>query len=399
MTDGLDRRSFLRGGAAAVGGAALGAGGYATWDHVSQQPPPPDLVGRSVEPFRGKRQAGVGTVPQAFATWVAYDLLPGVGREALTRLMRIWTDDIERLTGGRPGLTDSEPELAKVPARLTVTLGYGPGVFTAAGLDGDRPPWLAPLPAFAIDRLEERWTGGDLVLQICADDRLAVAHAARLLSKEATTFVRTRWTQQGFRASPGATPPGATMRNLMGQVDGTRNPDVRTDAGLIWHDASGPDWLSGGTSMVIRRIAMDLDGWDLVDREGREFTIGRRLADGAPLTGSREHDEPDLGAKDGLGLPVIDMAAHLRRARTADPSARFLRRGYSFHDPGEPAGRQSGLVFVTFQRDVLAQYLPVQQSLAELDLLNRWTIPIGSAVFAIPGGPRSGELLGARLLG
>ncbi len=400
MTEGLGRRSFLRGGAAAVGGAALGAGGYATWDRVAQPPAPPaDLVGRSVEPFRGVHQAGVRTVPQSFATWLAFDLLPGVDRGALVRLMRIWTDDIERLTGGRPGLTDTEPELAEVPARLTVTLGYGPGVFSAAGLDQARPLWLAPLPPFAIDRLEERWTGGDLVLQICADDALTVAHAARLLTKEAATFVRTRWAQQGFRASPGATPPGTTMRNLMGQVDGTRNPDLRTDAELVWHDSSGPDWLSGGTSMVVRRIAMDLDGWDLVDREGREFTIGRRLADGAPLTGSHEHDEPDLGAKDGLGLPVIDMAAHLRRARTADPSARFLRRGYNFHDSGEPAGRQSGLVFVTFQRDVLAQYLPVQQSLAELDLLNRWTTPVGSAVFALPGGPRPGEFLGERLLG
>ena len=399
MTDGLDRRGFLVGGAAAVGGAALGAGGYATWDRLAEPAPPaPDAIGRSVEPFRGARQAGVGTDPQAFATWVAFDLLPGIDREALVRLMRIWTDDIERLTAGRPGLTDTEPELARVPARLTVTLGYGPGVFAAAGLERARPPWLAPLPAFAIDRLEERWTGGDVVLQICADDMLAVAHAARLLTKEAASFVGTRWTQQGFRSSPGATAPGTTMRNLMGQVDGTRNPDLRIDADLVWHDSGAPDWLTGGTSMVVRRIAMDLDGWDLVDREGREFTVGRRLSDGSPLTGSTERDEPDLAAKDSLGLPVIDMAAHLRRARTADPAARFLRRGYSFHDPGEPTGRQSGLVFVTFQRDVLAQYLPVQRSLDELDLLNRWTTPVGSAVFAVPGGPRDGEFLGERLL-
>ena len=31
-----------------------------------------------------------------------------------------------------------------------------------------------------IDRLEDRWSGGDLLLQICADDPLTVAHSARV---------------------------------------------------------------------------------------------------------------------------------------------------------------------------------------------------------------------------
>ncbi len=400
MTDGLGRRDFLRGGAAAVGGAALGVGGHAAWATTTEPAPtPPDAVGRATEPFRGERQHGVGTVPQAFAAWLAFDLLPGVGRDALVRLMRVWTDDIERLTAGRPGLTDLEPELAQAPARLTVTVGYGPGLFTAAGREPERPAWLSPLPAFSIDRLEERWTGGELVLQVCADDPLSLAHAARLLTEQATTFVRTRWHQQGFRSVPGATPPGTTMRNLFGQVDGSRNLDPVADRDLVWHGAEAADWLVGGTAMVVRRIAMDLDGWDLVDRTGREFAVGRRLADGAPLTGEHEHDEPDLEARDALGLPVIDLAAHLRRARTDDPSARLLRRSYNFLDPQEPAGRSSGLVFVTFQRDVLSQFVPIQQRLDEMDLLNRWTTPVGSAVFAVPGGPRDGEFIGERLLG
>ncbi|WP_372595114.1 Dyp-type peroxidase [Actinotalea sp.] len=400
MTDGIGRRGFLQTGAAAIGGAALGAGGHLAWQTATRSPAAAaDAVGRAVEPFRGEHQHGVDTVPQSFAAWLAFDLLPGVDREALVRLMRIWTDDIERLTAGRPGLTDTEPELAMTPARLTVTVAYGPGLLSAAGRDDLAPPWLAPLPPFSIDRLEDRWSGGDVVLQVCADDTLAIAHAGRLLTTQAATFVRPRWTQQGFRASPGATAPGTTMRNLMGQVDGTRNLDPVADADLLWCGADAPEWLVGGTSMVVRRIAMDLDGWDLVDRTGREFTIGRRLSDGSPLTGVDEHDEPDLGATDELGLPVIDMAAHLRRARTEDPDARFLRRGYNFHDPGEPDGRSSGLVFVTFQRDVLTQYLPVQRSLDRLDLLNTWTTPVGSAVLAVPAGPLDGEFLGERLLG
>jgi len=401
VSDGVDRRRFLQGGAAALGGAALALGGRAVWDETrsaAEAAERPDAVGRATEPSDGPRQAGVSTVPQAFATWVALDVLDGVDRAALTRLMRIWTDDIARLTRGRPGLADTEPELATVPARLTVTLGLGPGVFAAADREHLRPAWLAPLPVFSVDRLEDRWSGGDLVLQVCADDELTISHAVRLLTKGARTFVRVRWTQRGFRSSPGSVPPGSTMRNLMGQLDGTVNPVPGADDDIVWHGSEAPAWLVGGTSMVIRRIAMDLDTWDVVDRGGREFTIGRRLDTGAPLTGSREHDVPDLDAVDELGLPVIDPAAHVRRARTGDARERILRRGYNFDDATGTTATDSGLVFVAFQRDVTAQYLPLQRRLDELDLLNRWTTPVGSAVFAVPGGTRTGEHLAQRLL-
>ncbi|MDO8107878.1 Dyp-type peroxidase, partial [Isoptericola sp. b441] len=347
----LDRRSFLQGGAAAVGGAALGLGGATVWDHAVA-PAPADAVGRSRVAFRGPRQAGVGTPPQAFATLVAFDLAPGMDRDGMTRLMRVWTDDIERLTQGRPGLTDTEPELATAPARLTVTVGWGPGAFAAAGLEDRRPGWLAPLPRFGIDRLQDAWSDGDLLLQLGADDPLTVAHATRLLLKQAATFATPRWTQQGFREAVGTHPVGTTTRNLMGQVDGTVNPDPANEPDLIWHGADAAPWLAGSTSMVVRRIAMQLDSWDRVDRAGREFTIGRRLADGAPLTGTREHDTPDLDAVDELGLPVIDTAAHIRRAHAMAPDQRFLRRPYSYHDPAQPPDEQSGLVFIAFQRDV-----------------------------------------------
>jgi DNA-directed RNA polymerase specialized sigma24 family protein len=50
------------------------------------------------------------------------------------------------------------------------------------------------------------------------------------------------------------------MRNLFGQIDGTEQPDVAgIDAGLLWVGDGGPGWLRGGSSVVVRRIAMDLD--------------------------------------------------------------------------------------------------------------------------------------------
>lgn len=396
---GPDRRSFLRGGAAAVGGAALALGARTVVDRTVGAPDPSDAVGTAVEPFRGTRQAGVATPAQAHAAWLAFDLLPGTDRGALRRLLRVWTEDADRLTQGRAPLGDATPQLATTPARLTVTLGVGRGFLAAAHVEHRAPSWLAPLPSFAVDRLQDRWSGGDLVLQLCADDPMAIVHAGRVLTAQAATFATPRWTQRGFRPSVGTLAPGATMRNLFGQLDGTVNPEPADEPDLLWHGAGAEPWLVGATSMVVRRIAMDLDGWDKVDRTGREFALGRTLETGAPLTGTAEHDTPDLDATDALGLPVIDVAAHVRRARAQRPAERFLRRPYSFHDPDQPAGEQSGLVFVAFQRDVADQFTPVQRRLAELDLLNRWTTPIGSAVFLVPAGARPGEALADALLG
>ena len=393
----IDRRSFLIGGAALAGGAAAALAGRAAWEATRPDQTNTEL-GTATAACHGPRQAGVDGDPQAFATFVAYDLLD-VDRPALVRLMRIWTDDIARLTRGTPALADTEPELAQVPARLTVTLGLGPGFFAAADLEAQRPDWLAPLPGFGIDRLQEAWCDGDLVLQVCADDPVTVAHTVRMMTKDARTFVRTRWTQTGFRRAAGTTPPGTTMRNLMGQVDGTRNLVPGQDDALIWHDGTAPAWLAGGTSMVVRRIAMDLDTWDRLDRAGREAVVGRRLDTGAPLTGVHERDEPDLDALDPLGFPVIDTVAHIRRARSDDPSQRFLRRGYNYDDPPPPGQTSnSGLVFVAFQRDPLRQFVPIQARIDQVDLLNQWTTPIGSAVFAVPGGCETGQYLTQQLL-
>lgn len=67
--------------------------------------------------------------------------------------------------------------------------------------------------------------------------------------------------------------------------------------------------------------------------------------------------------------------------------------------PGSGAISESGQIFVSFQADLLGQFLPIQRRLDELDLLNQWTTPIGSAVFAIPPGCAEDEYLGETVLG
>ena len=50
------------------------------------------------------------------------------------------------------------------------------------------------------------------------------------------------------------------------------------------------------------------------------------------------------------------------------------------------------------QADIDAQFTPIQRRLDELDLLNEWTTPIGSAVFAVPPGCSPGGYIGETLL-
>jgi len=321
------------------------------------------------------------------------------------RLMRLWTGDIERLTAGRPALADPQPELAGVPARLTITVGYGLGLLRAAGRADQAPTWLsAGLPDFPIDELSKRWTGGDLLLQVAAEDPVTVSHAVRVLLTDAGPFATVRWVQSGFHRPANTAPTGITGRNLFGQVDGTVNPQPGTDdfAEVVWLGAEPgtPAWLDGGSAVVVRRIAMDLRVWGGLDERTKEQSIGRRLADGAPLTGGTEFSAPDYEAVDANGFLVIPPTSHMRLAHAQAPAERILRRPYNYDDGVSASGEaDAGLVFVAYMADPLAQFVPIQERLAKADVLNLWTTPVGSALFAVPRGWQPGEHLGQALLG
>ncbi|MBH0116274.1 Dyp-type peroxidase [Salinibacterium sp. NG253] len=407
----LSRRHLLWGGAAAAGVGAATAAGVSIVGGTSGSIAPtssgdattagftPQEAFEGAVPFYGAHQAGIETPAQSNAVFIALDLRDDIDASGLRRLMGVLTDDAARLTAGQPALADSEPELAVIPAQLTVTFGFGPRVVELAGKAA--PSWLGPLPAFGIDQLDPAYCDGDLLIQIGANDPLTVTHTARMLLKDARSFALPRWSQSGFRRAAGAENPAATMRNLFGQLDGTGNPSPGTTefSEAVW-STDVPSWMEGGTSFVLRRIAMDLDGWDKIDRLGREETIGRTLDTGAPLTGTVEGDEPDLEAKDRLGFPVIPAFAHVRRAKENEAANKMFRRGYNYDDTvltGAESVSNSGLLFAAFQADVDKQFVPVQKALDTLDLLNTWTTPVGSAVFAIPPGCQEGGYIGDTL--
>ncbi|MGV0716280.1 Dyp-type peroxidase [Mycolicibacterium sp. XJ662] len=393
----VNRRRLLTGSA-----AALAASAALTQCARGQPAAVPSGFGAEVEPFHGVHQGGIATPPQAHALFIALDLTPQTGRtprDTLAAILRLWTADASRLTQGQPALADTEPELAHRPARLTVTVGVGPALFDRIGLAHRRPESAAELPGFRTDRLDTRWCGGDLLLQICADDPVVVAHASRVLLKNVRTMTTQRWQQRGFRDARGSDASGATMRNLMGQIDGTVN---LTDAAAfdrhVWDRGAEQPWFAGGTIAVVRRIRAEMDTWDQIDREAKELAVGRRLDSGAPLTGQHEFDEPDFSAA-VHGIPVIPPNSHIALARHHTEDEQFLRRPYNYDDP-PPSGQttDSGLIFATYQRDPVTQFVPVQQRLADADALNEWITTIGSAVFAILPGVADGEYLGQRLL-
>ncbi|WP_326635188.1 Dyp-type peroxidase [Streptosporangium sp. NBC_01755] len=398
----ISRRGLLAGGAVTAAGALAACAPDQAVPPAAPRTAPavPVTGGSATEPFDGVHQAGIATMPQTYGVFVGLDLLPGTDREALVRMMRLLTDDARRLTQGRPALADTEPELALLPARLTVTFGFGPGLFAAAGLADRRPKTVEPLPAFTVDRLKKEWSGGDLLLQICADDALALAHALRMVVKDARSFAKVRWTQRGFRRAAGTHAAGETQRNVMGQLDGTVNlkPGTPEFDRAVWV-SEGPSWLRGGTTLVLRRIRAEMETWDAVDRVAKEFTVGRRLDNGAPLTGRDEHDMADFTKLNAIGFPVISEQAHIRRAHVADPGMRILRRVYNYDEGLTPDGHaDSGLLFASYQADIARQFIPIQRRLDEADLLNEWTTPIGSAVFAVPPGCSPGGWIGDTLL-
>jgi deferrochelatase/peroxidase EfeB len=339
-------------------------------------------------------------------------------RADLERMLRDWTSAAERLTIGRPvddpatsaalPPTDTGEAEGLHPARLTLTVGFGPTLFELDGVDrfglaAQRPAALVDIPAFPGDALEADRSGGDLCVQACGDDPQVLFHAIRNLTRIGRGVVRLRWSQEGFGRTSSTTAAQATPRNLLGFKDGTDNLRAGTDEldDNVWVAAAdGPTWMAGGSYMVTRRIRNLIEVWDRSSLAEQERVIGRVRSTGAPLGSSAERDPIDLSATDAAGLPLIDPSAHVAVANQDALGIHILRRGYNFTDGLDPRVGQldAGLFFIAYQRDPRAQFIPMQQKLAASDLLNEYIKHVGSAVFAVPPGVVPGGWWGQELM-
>jgi dye decolorizing peroxidase len=314
-------------------------------------------------------------------------------------VLRIVSYDAVRLTQGQPALGDTEPENAANPAGLTITIGIARQALDRVGRSELVPPQLIDLPAFTTDRLQDSWGQTDLLLQIGSNDALTLAHTVRMLTKDLSTLTHVRWTQPGFRSTTAAVSGGTTTRNLMGQVDGTINPTAGTSDydDVVWI-GDGPPWVAGGTILVLRRIRMLLDSWDALDRATQEIVMGRHVASGAPLGGSKETDPVPFDALDANGLPVIPADSHVRVAHAQTLRERLLRRPYSYDNGIVDGTNDMGLLFAAYMREPATSFVPVQTRIAEQDAFNRWNTTIGSAVYLLPSGAAQGGYVGEGML-
>lgn len=237
--------------------------------------------------FYGQHQAGITTPAQNFICFGAFDVTTKDVRE-VKKLLQAWTKVAVVMSNGQM-IGETNEDLNLPPSdtgeaaglstsRLMITFGAGASLFDKRfGLAAKRPAAFPDLPVFLADNLQPQWCGGDLCIQVCADDVQVAFHALRNFVRIAQGTAVLRWTQEGFQRSTQADPLGSTPRNLLGFKDGTGNPDT-TDEGMmnkvVWvQPNTGAAWMEDGTYMVVRKIRMRIEVWDRSTLKDQEDTF------------------------------------------------------------------------------------------------------------------------------
>ena len=389
----MDRREFLK--KAGIGGAglALGLSGASAFFANKEQGSKNIADGQEEISFYGKHQAGITTPMQKNIYFVVLDLRT-TDKNELIQLFKDWTDYSQKLVNGELVKKDGSNALLPPsdtgetvglnPYRLTLTFGVSASFLTKLGLEKKRPKLFRDLPAFPKEQLREQYTGGDIVIQACADDEQVAFHAVRNLIRKGRNKVTMKWSQSGFAAIGDRM---ETPRNLFGFKDGTAN--VTTEKyfdKVVWADSQ--DWMKNGSYMAVRRIIMHLETWDRTNLQEQENTFGRYKESGAPFGKKNEFDEVDLS--------LLPVDSHVRLAKEVDLP--ILRRSYSYSDGIDPKTGQfdAGLLFIAFQKDP-DRFVKIQTNLGADDKMNEYVTHIGSGLFACFGGVKEGGYIGQDL--
>lgn len=396
------RRRFLKNVGGLLGGALVG-GSLPAWAWAA------DAGGKHCladvqYPFYGERQQGILTPQQSYVYFLVMDLAVE-DLNAVREVFQTWTGYAAQLTQGRnvrpygenqfvPPIDTGEADDLSAYG-LTLTFGVSPSFLKKLGLQKRAPKEFQDLPLFARDQLRPQWTGGDICIQSCANDAQVAFHAVRQLVRVARANVTMKWSQAGFISADRASD---TPRNLFGFKDGTANANTLKEPEK-WLWVSEPDWLRGGSYLIVRKIAMHLETWDRTSYREQVRTFGRDRATGAPMGYGKDEFEPlDLARKDARGQAVISEDSHSALANAT--GRQMLRRAYSWSDGIHPRTGQfdSGLLFLCYQKNP-QQFIDIQSALGNVDRLNEYITHVGSGLFACFPGVREGEYLGQRLLG
>ena len=389
----MDRREFLK--KAGIGGAglALGVSGASAFFANKAQEEKKISDGGEEISFYGEHQAGITKKKKKNIYFVVLDL-HSTDKEEVIQMFKDWTDYSSKLVDGELVKKDGSNALLPPsdtgetvglnPYRLTLTFGVSADFFFFFFLEKKRPKEFRDLPPFPKEQLQEKYTGGDIVIQACADDEQVAFHAVRNLVRKARNTVTMKWSQSGFAAIGDRM---STPRNLFGFKDGTANVTKEKDFDqVIWTDSD--DWMKGGTYMAVRRIQMFLETWDRTNLQEQENTFGRYKESGAPFGKKDEFDEVDLA--------LLPVDSHVRLAKEVNKP--IYRRSYSYSDGiVEKTGQfDTGLLFLAFQKNP-DSFVKVQTNLGAQDKMNEYVTHIGSGLFACFAGVKKGEYLGQKL--
>lgn len=388
----MDRREFLK--KAGIGGAglALGLSGASAFS-LNKKVPAKSL-------WWGWRHLLLWEAPSRdYDSHAEGLLLGGVrpshdGQKEVIQLFKDWTDYSSKLVEGelvkKDGSnallppTDTGETVGLNPYRLSLTFGVSASFLKKLGLESKRPKLFRDLPPFPKEQLQDKYTGGDIVIQACADDEQVAFHAVRNLIRKGRNTITMKWSKSGFAAIGDRK---ETPRNLFGFKDGTANVTTEKDFDkVVWTDSK--DWMKGGSYMALRLVQMHLETWDRTNLQEQENTFGRYKESGAPFGKTNEFDEVDLSK-----LPVD---SHVRLAKEVDRP--ILRRSYSYSDGiNEQTGQfDAGLIFIAFQKDPNS-FVKIQTNLGAVDKMNEYITHIGSGLFACFAGVEKGGYLGQAL--
>ncbi|MDO4435058.1 MAG: iron uptake transporter deferrochelatase/peroxidase subunit [Cardiobacteriaceae bacterium] len=385
-----DRRTLLK--YLGVGGAGL-----ATQQALGQAQsalPNQSIDESRVIPFYGQHQAGIISPLQKHVYFIVLDLHHANLHDIRTMFQQ-WTQYSALLTQGqniKPYAnngyippTDTGEADSLHAHRLTLTFGITPSFLSTLGLESQRPVAFKNLPHFPRDQLKERYTGGDICIQACADDPQVAFHAVRNLVRSARSHVTPRWSQAGFNAFDHA---NETPRNLFAFKDGTANSTGDDAKALCFVEDDG--WLHDGSYLVARRIQMFLETWDRTSANEQNNTFGRNRSSGAAFG--------EQGEFDALTLENLPEDSHVHLAKKT--GRQILRRSFSYASGIDDKGQfDAGLLFLSYQKDPQA-FIDIQNAFGNNDKMNEYITHIGSGLFACFAGVRNEQdYLGKALLG
>ncbi|WLV25583.1 iron uptake transporter deferrochelatase/peroxidase subunit [Aciduricibacillus chroicocephali] len=410
------RRTILKSAGIGSLGVIIGASGLGGVISARESASNSAKANKNTIPFYGKHQAGIATTKPALLYFASFDVKTE-SRAELIEMLKDWTKAAAAMAsgemiGGTQNSVYLPPEdtgeaAALDTANLTLTFGVGPTLFkkngkNRFGIAHKLPQELKKLPAFSLDALDKDWCDGDLCVQVCSDDAQVNFHAIRNLVRIARGKAILKWSQEGFQGKNNPHTKNETPRNLFGFKDETVNlsPEKKMDFDKhVWvQSGDGPNWLTGGSYLVVRRIQMHIEVWDRTALGEQEKTFGRHRITGAPLGKEKEFSDLGLDRKDEAGNFVIPVNAHARQAHGKGDQPLYRRSfSYSSGMAANTGTLDAGLFFMCFQRFPSKQFIPVQKRLGQSDKLNEYITHRGSAIFACLPGIRKGGWIGETL--